>query len=278
VNRAPVRQPDHWVPKVAVALAVVGSATLGWLAFGRSNGSTNATSTRSAAAISTAVPTGLTSTTGGPTLVLRPVTTLPQSALPVSTLPVSTLPVTTLPTPVETTLPPQPASTTPPQPGASALVPDPAPGALTGPGNHQVMNDVLPSNAALADVLPAYATAEHLADVLAAHDWSTAINLLPTYPYGPAGLATNYGSINRFALLLLDARPDNGGYTLLIGAVTNENGGTQTSERCLHWYADTQSVEIQAEVVLAQLPIALSATDVRTNPTDDGRVRNGCTW
>ena len=273
MNTQPGPQPDHWVPKVAIALAVIGSTVLGWVAFGRSEASPDMTRQRSVltSTIAAAIPTRVeSSTTSTLTSVID-----------------TTLLATTVPSPVESTLPAAAPTTIAPTgtvlvppttPAPSAILADPTPGAATGPGNHQVMNDTMASGPALAEVLPAFTTAEHLADVLATHDWGTAATLLPTYPYGTNGLATNYGSINRFSLLLLDARPDNGGFTLLLGAVTNEGDGSQTSERCLHWYADSSSVEIQAETLLQQFTVPFSAVDVRMNPDENGRVRNGCTW
>lgn len=268
MNTEPGPQPDHWVPKVAVALAVIGSTVLGWVAFGRSDASPDTTRQRSVltSTIAIALPTQVQSSTTS--------TSVTETTLLATTVPA---PVeSTLPTAAPTTIAPTPAPQSIPAP--SAILVDPTPGAVTGPGNHQVMNDTMVSGPALADVLPAFKTAEHLADVLATHDWSTAATLLPTYSYGADGLAANYGAINRFSLLLLDARPDNGGFTLLLGAVTNEGDGSQTSERCLHWYADSSAVEIQTETVLQQFTVPLSAVDVRMNPDENGRVRNGCTW
>lgn len=267
-----LRRPDHWVPKTAIALAIVGSVSIGWFIVGRSDAVGGATSKPVVVATTIGdIPidptsTELTTTTLMTTTVLPALETVVPSVLDTTTLPSPQVPETATPPPATAT------------PSASAIQPDPVPPVFAGPGGHQVMNDPLPSGPAYAQVAAAFGTAQRLADALAAGDWVTARSLLPVDPLDDSSLEFGYGPIDRFSLLLLDARPDGSGYSLLIGAVTNEAGPPQTSLRCLRWYADNVAVDIQSEQTLQTYALQIGPAEIRNDPGEDAKVRTGCVW
>lgn len=243
---ATYRRPDHWVPKVAVVLAVVGSTAIGWLLFGGSDPTTQAVP---ATSIDSLVPsvTDSVDTTAAVT-VLETTTVAPAIAPPVET---------TLPAPP----PPEPAA-----PSVAAIPAIPEPQVFSGFGSHQVMSDPLPSGLAVSQVAPAYELAKTLADWIAAGDWASARTVLPNDPMDDGGFDFRYGPVDKMSLMLINAVPDGGGFILALGVVTNDVAAQQTSVRCFHWYADSVAVDIQDEAMLDQYDQLFGAEAFRNNP------------
>ncbi len=261
------RSPDHWVPKVAVVLAVLGTATIGWLAFGNSDGSDMV-----------AVEMTESEITAATEVVPETTTTIVETTVIETTTVPAVIETTTIPPPPpETTVPPPPPPPPPPTPGPTPTPAVPNPEVFSGFGSHQVMNDPLLSGVPSADVKAAFATAQRVADLLAAGDWTTVRPLIPNDANDDATLSFTYGPSERISLLLLDARPDGSGFILVMGAVTNETALNQTSLRCFTWYADATAVDIVSETLVdAFQNLLMSPEGLRNSPADDARIRAAC--
>jgi hypothetical protein len=214
---SPHRLPGspRWIPRAAVALAVLGTATLVWLVVGRGRDDTQTASPAS----SLVEPTSVESATA--------------PAEVATTVPATTIAETT--TIAVAPAPPPPAFTPPAVPETPVFA---------GPGVAYSIADPLPSGPTVAEVQPELLVAQSIADLLAADQWDVALQSLfffdgeTKHPTIEA-LQAQWGSADRLSLVLLDAQkdPQGSGYNLLLGTVANLNDGT-TNVLCNHLYVE----------------------------------------
>jgi hypothetical protein len=107
-------------------------------------------------------------------------------------------------------------------------------------GSSLALNNPFPSGLGWDAVAGSFATAQRLADALAAHDWPTARQLQGTTT-SDAQLSAGYKDLDRSTLMAIDARSEGDGYRFLVVSVANEKGGAQTSLWCLQWTANSSA-------------------------------------
>ena len=251
------RAIDRWVARVAIVLAIAGSASIITgvvIALRDDGGSTTAAST-------TAPPT-----------TVRPTTTSTSSTT--TTTPTTTVPATTTTTPPSSA--PAPLPTEPSTTNVAQTPTLPANPQFSGFGSHQVMSDPLPSGLRFADVAAAWTTATRLADLLPPADWPAARTLLPNDPYTDEQFTALFGAMERMSLLLLDATPDGNGFVLTLGALSNQPALGTSTVWCMHWYADTLAVDVVDIVEMNTYPSLFTPEQLRNDPVEDGKLRGGC--
>lgn len=247
----------RWIPRAAVALAVLGTAGLVWFVVG--SGDDNAA-------------------TSGPSSSLdnQPIASTPAAADQPST-PTSTLPSTTI---VETPTV-VPASVFSPPTVPAALV-------LAGAGVAYSVADPLPSGLSLAEVQPALLVAQNVADLLASDQWDTARQFLfyldgDTKSPTVEALVGQWGASDRLSLVLLDARKDvaGAGYNLLVGTIANLNDGS-TSVLCEHLYAEADAdpavVDLGNDTVVTQGDAAFVPEQLLNAPDRIVQLQASCVW
>lgn len=116
-----------------------------------------------------------------------------------------------------------------------------------------------------------------MADLLAIGDWASARLMLPADALDDVAFDLRYGPIDRLSLLLLDARPDGDGFSLVLGAVGNDTVQNRTTVSCLRWYADSNAVDIFDEIVLNTYEgVLFSPEALRNDSEEDTKHRAGC--
>lgn len=219
-------------------------------------------------------------------------TTTPTAVVPIATHPVVATTVMAAPSsagipPIDTaehtTAPPAAAPTAAPSGFDPAGTP-PLPGItpISGAGSPQLLSEPLPSGVSWVDAATSLGIAQRLADALAKGDWATARQLDAGEDLTDDAYGSGYGALDRASLMLVDARPEGGGYRLLLVSVANERNGTQTTLYCLEWTVDpaAQLVRQHRGVVgqIGRVPTAVSPEGVRNDPALDSLVRTACSW
>ena len=145
-----------------------------------------------------------------------------------------------------------------------------------------MLRDPLPSGIAVTEVDESFALTQQLADALAADDWDRVRRLEPAKAEFPDSAFGGYIGLDRASLILLDARPQGGGYRHLLVSVANEGNGAQTSLYCLEWSADpgTGSVVEHGGAVgkLSTLDGTVSSQDVLADRSLVDLMTRRCVW
>lgn len=246
----------RWIPRAAVALAVLGTAALVWFVVG--SGDDNVATSGPSSSLDTQPTVGST----------------PVSVEPTSTLPPTTIGATTV------------APTVPP----SVFTPPAVPATLVfaGAGVAYAVADPLPSGVSVAEVQPALLEAQNIADLLASHQWDIARQSLfyvdgDTKTPTVEALVGQWGTADRLSLVLLDARKDaaGAGYNLLVGTIANLNDGS-TSVLCDHLYseadADPAVVDLGNDTVVSQGEAAFVPEQLLNSPDRVGQLQASCVW
>jgi len=221
----PAPVPDaspRWLPRVAVALAVVGIGLLVWKLTSSDDGGANP------------------GTTGPVTS-----TAILETTVVETTVVETTVETTTVTTVEPTTVPPTaPPVTDPPRPPWPAP-PIPEPPVFAGPGIAWAVSDPLASGMNSDQPTPYLLFAQDVFNKMAADDW---VGVQPTFWFQlPDGQVVPYTfdvqsqwpAADRLSLLLVDAAPDAtglSGYDLTVAVIANFAGST--SMLCGHLYSD----------------------------------------
>jgi len=212
---------QKWLPRAAIALALVGIGLFVWKL---TNGEDK-----------TAGPT-----TSDPTVTVVGDTTVTGA---------TTAPPTVAPTTVPATEPPatEPPATVPPRPPWPApLIPDPP--VFSGGGLAYAISDPLVGGMPSDQPTPYLVFAQQVFDLMAVDQWAEAQKYF--YVQAPGGDAVRYTfdlqdpwpAADRLSLLLVNAAPDTtglSGYNLTVAVVANFPGST--SVLCGHLYSDPSS-------------------------------------